>query len=65
MCSPFYSGFKALCWPVRLGRGLWLWVAESIKSYSTGQINLCRLNTLETIAIFLECKVEDLFDEET
>ena len=28
------------------------------------QINLCRLNTLETIANFLECKVKDLFNEE-
>lgn len=29
-----------------------------------GQINLCRLNTLEVIAGFLECSVKDLFDEE-
>lgn len=29
-----------------------------------GQINQCRVYTLETIASFLECKVKDLFNEE-
>ena len=28
-----------------------------------GQINQCRIYTLETIADFLDCKVKDLFDE--
>lgn len=29
-----------------------------------GQINQCRIYTLEIIANFLECKVKDLFNEE-
>jgi len=29
------------------------------------QINQCRLYTLESIAVFLECKLKDLFEEQT
>ena len=30
-----------------------------------GQINQCRLYTLESISVFLGCKVKDLFDEQS
>jgi DNA-binding Xre family transcriptional regulator len=36
---------------------------ETIIRARKNQINLCRLNTLETIAGYLGCKVKDLFDE--
>lgn len=36
---------------------------ETIARARKDRINLCRLNTLETMAEFLGCKVKDLFDE--